>query len=48
MYIFRNEMEKKERERQDYTIQSLKRDVEKLIQENELLKDKTTRSCPLI
>lgn len=41
-------MEKKERERQDNVIQSLKEDVEKLIQENELLKEKTTRTCPLI
>ncbi|RNA19518.1 hypothetical protein BpHYR1_030677 [Brachionus plicatilis] len=43
-----NEMEKKERQRQDNVIQSLKEDVEKLILENELLNEKTARSCPII
>ncbi|RNA24361.1 hypothetical protein BpHYR1_029181 [Brachionus plicatilis] len=39
-----NEMEKKERERQDNVIQSLKEDVYKLIQENEMLQEKTASS----
>lgn len=48
MIFLSEEIAIKEKQQQDDKINDLKNDIEKLLQENETIKAKTTKSCPLL